>query len=72
MASSEIDEKRIQGVPTVADLQDSSSNGDKTTNGHDIGADMFNEVQHYTSEELESERARVRKKIDRILMPIVG
>jgi hypothetical protein len=38
----------------------------------DIGADLYLEVQQYSREELEVERASVLRKIDWIIMPIVS
>lgn len=39
---------------------------------NDIGASMYAEAQNYHSENLEAERAKVKKKLDRILMPVVS
>jgi len=38
---------------------------------HDQGAELFQEVQEYSPEELESESAKVRSLIDWHIMPIV-
>jgi hypothetical protein len=71
MEAQVVDEKVPQDRAKVADSKESSNHGETTALGHDIGAQMFQEVQHY-SEDIESERLRVRKKLDRILMPIVS
>lgn len=38
----------------------------------DIGAELYLEVQQYSKEELEAERKKVLKKIDRVILPIVS
>lgn len=38
---------------------------------NDIGATTYAEAQNYTAEELDANKARVKKKLDRILMPLV-
>jgi hypothetical protein len=38
----------------------------------DIGADLYLEVQQHTREELEAERKVVLRKLDMVLMPVVG
>ena len=38
---------------------------------HDIGADLYLEVQQYSREELDAERKIVLRKIDWVIMPIV-
>ncbi|KAK4544782.1 hypothetical protein LTR36_004031 [Oleoguttula mirabilis] len=37
----------------------------------DVVVDLFLEIQNYSPEELQSERAIVRRKLDRIIMPII-
>ena len=52
-----------------------TSIGDTTKlvdNAHDQGAQLFQEVQEYTSEELEAESTRVRRLIDWHIMPIAS
>jgi hypothetical protein len=39
--------------------------------GHDLGATAYAEARHYTSDTLEAEQARVKRKLDRILLPLV-
>lgn len=41
-------------------------------NNKDIGAALFQEVQDYSPEELEAESAKVRRRIDWHIMPIVS
>jgi len=41
-------------------------------NAHDQGAQLFQEVQEYSLEELEAESAKVRRIIDWNIMPIVS
>lgn len=41
-------------------------------NLHDQGAAMFQEIQHYTPDELEAESEKVRRLIDWHIMPIVS
>ena len=38
----------------------------------DIGAEMYLEVQQYSREELDAERKTVLRKIDWVIMPMVG
>lgn len=38
----------------------------------DIGAELYQEVQQYSKEELEAERKKVLRKIDRVILPIVS
>lgn len=38
----------------------------------DIGAQLYLEVQQYSKEELEAERKKVLRKIDRVILPIVS
>lgn len=45
---------------------------DMITNAHDIGATVFAEAQNIESDDLEGERSKVKKKLDRILMPMVS
>ncbi|EKG15082.1 Major facilitator superfamily [Macrophomina phaseolina MS6] len=37
----------------------------------DIGAELYQEVQQYSKEELEAERKKVLRKIDRVILPII-
>lgn len=45
---------------------------DMIANAHDIGAIVYAEAQHLESDDLEGERGRVKRKLDRILMPMVS
>lgn len=50
----------IKEIPEVARVQ-----------MRDIGAELYLEVQQYSREELDRERAVVRRKLDWVIMPIV-
>ena len=53
-------------VPSVA----RNASIEKTGGLRDVAADLFLEVGQYSPEELHSERAAVRKKLDLIIMPL--
>lgn len=45
---------------------------DMVANAHDIGAAVYAEARNLESDDLEGERRSVKKKLDRILMPMVS
>jgi hypothetical protein len=45
---------------------------DKMVNAHDIGAILYAGARDLESDDLEGERQNVKKKLDRILMPMVS
>jgi hypothetical protein len=45
---------------------------DMVTKTHDIGAKVYAEARNLESDDLEGERRKVKKKLDRILMPMVS
>ena len=59
----EIESKRPEGPSEVAADQQHMQ---------DIGAELYLEVQQYSRAELEAERKRVLRKVDRVILPIVG
>lgn len=62
-------------IQTTSQADDATAMGENLKfNGevHDIGAQLFQEVQQYSVEELESESAEVLRLIDWHIMPIVS
>ena len=72
-----VDEKTDMQVATNASAADTQPDpmDEKVAaiaSTNDIGASMYAQAQTYHSENIEAERAQVKKKLDRILMPVVS
>ena len=64
-----IDDKHEVGVPySVNPEQVSTKDGEGL---RDVATDLFLEIQNYSAEELQSERATVRRKLDMVIMPML-
>ncbi|MAD86153.1 MAG: hypothetical protein CL912_24600 [Deltaproteobacteria bacterium] len=74
--SNAIETKELAAIEPRAGPDDTPSSMDPKldmiTNAHDIGAIVYAEAQNLQSDDLEGERRRVKKKLDRILMPMVS
>lgn len=68
--------KRLAFIASRTGVDDSPSSVDSKletiTNAHDIGAGVYVEAQNLESDDLEGERRMVKRKLDRILMPMVS
>ena len=65
-------EEKKEGIAPVAivpSIEEGQMAAEKQM--HDIGADLYLEVQQYTREELDAERKIVLRKIDWVIMPMV-
>ena len=60
----------ISPVATAPSIDEGNMAAEKQM--RDIGADLYLEVQQYSREELEAERKVVLRKIDWVIMPMVG
>jgi len=56
--------------PAKAEARPEDHPMEKTEGLRDVAADLFLEVDQYSSGELQSERAAVRRKLDMIIMPM--
>lgn len=68
-------EKSSENTDAIAPPQRVSDVGENLKfdgNNEDLGAALFHEVQDYSPEELEAESAKVRRRIDWNIMPIVS
>lgn len=69
----EIEEKAVvEPRAPLANAPSSDPKLDMMANAKDIGAAMYAEARNLDSDDLEGERKRVKKKMDRILMPMVS
>ncbi|KAK5134215.1 hypothetical protein LTR08_006875 [Meristemomyces frigidus] len=64
-----IGDKHGVGTPDSAEVDETLAQEKKGI--RDVATDLFLEIQNYSPEELQSERAVVRRKLDMVIMPII-